>query len=71
MRGSDRGGMPSGLSWRFRHWLYSGSAHLDDYGEVRGAAHRSGEVLTTSYDMRGLPHAVPAIALRAPTLGRP
>ena len=29
--------MPTALSWRFRHWIYSGTAYLDDYREFSTA----------------------------------
>jgi hypothetical protein len=25
--------MPAGKQWRFRHWIYRGNAHMDDYQE--------------------------------------
>jgi len=33
VRGSYQQWLPTGLSWRFRHWIYSGTAYLDDYRE--------------------------------------
>ena len=33
VRGSYQQWMPTGQAWRFRHWIYSGNAYLDDYRE--------------------------------------
>ena len=37
VRGSYQQWLPTGQAWRFRHWIYSGTAYLDDYREFSTA----------------------------------
>jgi YD repeat-containing protein len=38
IRGSYNTWMPTGMSWRFHHWVYRGNAYLDDYREFTTSA---------------------------------
>ena len=52
VRGSYNTWMPTGMSWRFRHWVYRGNAYLDDYREfsTSGMGWNPDERMTFAYD---------------------